>query len=230
MLKIIISLIIIILLIILLNTTINKQTPPNSSLYFVDVDLPNKDVIKKLETKLKIEGTRLNPELNFNNAQGKKLNYLQLPEEIINFYENSNILDIVSNTLGKKVTFADKTEKYRIFARIYEDENDFLEWHYDNNFTIGERYTLVIPIICDKCNTSEFMIRNTKTKEITVVPIPTGKGIVYNGSVTNHKISKQTNGCRRMVVIIPLYTNYKKNIVGNVSEYVRNIVFKKLSL
>jgi hypothetical protein len=132
--------------------------------------------------------------------------------------------------VGEKVQYADISEKYRIFARLYENKDDFLEWHYDNNFTIGNRYTLVIPIIIDKGNTSEFMIKDRKTCVEKIIPIPLGKGVIYNGSVTYHKISQQTDGQRRMVIIISFYTNYKKTVIGNIREYIRNITYKNLTL
>jgi hypothetical protein len=33
-----------------------------------------------------------------------------------------------------------------------------------------------------------------------------------------------------MVIIIPFYTNYKKIVIGNIREYIRNITDKKLTL
>jgi len=172
----------------------------------------------------------LDSTLNFNNSKGKKLNYNQLPKNIQTFYENDVIRDEVSKVLGEPFFYADVSEKYRIFTRLYEDEGDFLDWHYDNNFTIGKRYTLVIPVLLDHGNTSEFMIKDRKSGQEKIVPIPLGKGVLYNGSITWHSISKQTNGKRRMVVVIPFYTNYKKTIFGHVREYMRNVVYKTLTL
>ena len=91
----------------------------------------------------------MNENLNFHNASGRKSNYNQLPVNISSFYENDYYRTQVSEVVGEEVFFADKDEQYRIFARLYE-EGDFLDWHYDNNFTIGNRYTLVIPILIEK--------------------------------------------------------------------------------
>ena len=169
-------------------------------------------MITNLETTIRKKGSILNPDLNFNNAKGKKLNYTQLSEKVKKFYENESLRRKVSNVLGEDVFLAGLSEKYRIFARLYENEEDFLDWHYDNNFTMGKRYTLVIPLILDVGNTSEFMIKDPHSGEENMIPIPLGKGVLYNGSVTYHSITKQTSGNRRMVVIIPFYTNYKKHL------------------
>ena len=206
-----------------------KTCSPNE-IFYVDIEPLSEDLIETLETEIRDNGTQLDPKLNFNNTQGKKLNFHQLPKVIQRAYENRLFKDRVSSVVGETVEYADVDEKYRIFARLYENENDFIDWHYDNNFTVGNRYTLVIPVVVDNGNTSEFMIKDIKTGGERVVPIPIGKGVVYNGSITYHKISKQTKGNRRLVVIIPFYSNYKKTPFGHVREFLRNVVFNQLTL
>jgi hypothetical protein len=113
---------------------------------------------------------------------------------------------------------------------MYDTENDFLDWHYDNNFTIGNRYTLVIPVLVDKGSTSEFLIKDRKTGIEKIIKIPLGKGVIYNGSVTYHKISNQTNGKRILVIIIPFYSNYTRTFFSKIRIFFRNITDKYLTL
>jgi hypothetical protein len=188
-------------------------------------------LVKELEKNIRERGNYLNSKFNFNNAQGKKLNYMQMSPEIINFYINNNsIKNDVSEKINEKVEYADESDKYRIFARLYENEGDFLDWHYDNNFTMGNRYTLVIPVLVDKNNTSEFIIKDQYSQNEIIIPISIGHGVLYNGTITYHRISPQTNGQRRIVIIIPFYSNYKKNIFGNIREFFRNITYSTLTL
>jgi len=202
----------------------------SNEIFYIDVSLPSQNSITHFEKCMRDKGTILNPKINFSNAKGKKMSYSELPTDIQKYYYSKKIQEDVSRAVGENVYYSDESEKYRIFARLYEDEDDFLDWHYDNNFTMGNRYTLVIPIIIDKNNTSEFMIKDRLTGDEKVIPIPIGKGVVYNGSITYHSISRQTKGSRRMVIIIPFYTNYKKNFIGNIREYIRNITDKNLTL
>ena len=206
-----------------------KNCLPNE-LHYIDIDPLPWSLVELLTQTIQMDGTHLNPDRNFGNAQGKKLNYYQLPREITDFYLRSSYRQLVSDAVQENVDFADETEKYRIFSRMYDNENDFLDWHYDNNFTMGNRYTLVIPILQDVNNTSEFMIKDRKTQTERVVPIPAGKGVIYNGSVTYHKISNQTEGNRRLVMIVTFYSNYNKSILGNIREIVRNLTYKILTL
>lgn len=199
----------------------------------IDITLPPDSITECLYNAIKNNGTRLDPTLNFNNVQGKKINYPALKDycpEIVDFYLTPEMVDHVSEVLGKSVTFADESEKYRIFARLYSDESDFINWHYDNNFTRGERYTLVVPIMLDYCNTSQFIYKDRSTQEDIHVEIPLGSGVLYNGSEVYHMISKQTQGCKRMVIIIPFYTDYSKSIFGEIRQFFRNLVYKQLSV
>jgi len=195
------------------------KTSDQNEIFYIDVEkLPN-ELIVQLKNALN-HGSKLNPTINFNNAKGSKLEYNQIPLEIQSFYENDYYKNEVSNSVGEQVYYADENEKYRIFARMYK-KGDFLDWHYDNNFTVGNRYTLVIPVLVEN-NTSEFMVKDRKTGEERIVPIPIGKGVIYNGSITYHKIKKQMDGLR-LVIIIPFYTNPNKTIIGEIREQVRNI-------
>ena len=97
----------------------------------------------------------------------------------------------MSKIIGEDVFFADENDKYRIFARIYNQPGDSIDWHYDNNFTKGKRYTLIIPLIVDKGNTSEFWIKDKIDGKEKLIDIPIGKGVIYNGYETFHKITSQ---------------------------------------
>ena len=188
------------------------------------------EYIKILEHKIRTNGSRLNPELNFSNAQGRKLNFTKLPECVKDFYENDEFARIASEAFDERVTFAPISEQYRIFSRLYEDDDDFLDWHYDNNFTKGKRYTLVIPVMVDECNTSEFMIKDRKTEEEILIPVQVGQGVIYNGTDVYHKITQQTKHCRRMVIIIPFYSNYEKGFLGDIRQFMRNVIYQQLTL
>ena len=100
----------------------------------------------------------------------------------------------------------------------------------DNNFTKGKRYTLVLPLFADKCNTSKLMIKDRKTSIEKKINIPFGKGIIFNASSVFHKVSQQTDGCRRLVAIIPLYENYNLSYFGKSRKSIRDISFKLLAL
>ena len=205
-----------------------KKCTPNE--YFIfDVKQPPSYYKEELYNQLK-NGTQLKNEKNFNTVQGVKIDKNKIPKEIKEFFLNEELREKVGELVGENVDFADDIEKYKIFARLYEHNGDHIDWHYDNNYTAGNRYTLVIPIIQDVNNTSEFVIKDQKTQKEITVSLKVGQGVVYNGTVTYHKITPQTNGAIRMVVIIPFYSNKNMNVFNRVQMNVRNILYKNLTL
>jgi len=195
-----------------------------------NIVIPSGLLLEELENSIREKGSVLDPKKNFGNAMGKKANYNQIPQSIKDFYENMKIEKICSGVVGTNLNLANESEEYKIFARLYEDDDDFLEWHYDNNFTVKKRYTLVIPVLIDDCNTSEFQIKDRKTQKESTVHISLGEGVIYNGSEVYHKISKQTQGCKRMVIIIPMYENYYMTPLGHMRKFMRGVVYQNLKL
>lgn len=205
-----------------------KKCEPNE--YFIfRIRQPPSHYSEELYNRLR-NGTKLKNGRNLNSVQGRKISKETVPDEMKDFFLTEQLRLQVSEAVGETVDFADDVERYKIFARLYEDEGDHIDWHYDNNYTDGNRYTLVVPIIQDATNTSQFMIKDRKTQAEVVVPLEVGQGVVYNGSITYHKITPQTEGSTRMVVIIPFYSNKNISFFNRIRMNLRNIIFKNLTL
>lgn len=169
-----------------------------------------------------------NPNLNLGSLQSKKMDYFQIRNHIP-FLEKqlltNEIETEISNRFGKRLKFAPKYDENRMFLRMYDNENDHHNWHYDSNFTQGMKVTLVIPLFISKKNASKFYIKSND--EDKLINVSVGEGIYYNGSEVKHKISKQKKGEERLVAIIHLYENPNKNLLG-VCRYNVTKVFKHL--
>lgn len=211
----------------------SKNNCIKNKIRLVKYKLLSNDLINKLENIINYYGDKLDPNINLSNAKGTKLDYIGVKKyipELINFYLNEQLLSVVENILQKKIYFAPENDKYRLFVRLYSNENDFLNWHYDNNFTSHKRYTLVIPVLLDECNTSEFEVKNRCNFEIERFKIKLGTCLIYNGSNVYHRITKQTKNCKRLVIIIPLYEKYNMNIIGKIKKVIRDITHKIITI
>jgi len=197
--------------------------------FIIKMSQPPAHYSEELYNRLK-NGTILRNERNFNSVKGRKINKEVVPKEIKDFFLTEQIRLQVSESVGENVDFADDIEKYKIFARLYEDGGDHVDWHYDNNYTDGNRYTLVIPLVQDLNNTSKFMIKDKNSQNEIEIPLEVGQGVVYNGSITYHKITEQTEGYIRMVVIIPFYSNKNINFFNKIRMLTRDFLYKKLTL
>lgn len=192
--------------------------------------LPTKNLIDKCMHYILKFGTKLNSSKNFNNAKGYKMNFNIIKKhipEIIGFYMNGVFKKLIEDTIKIKLNFAPISEKYRFFLRLYLD-GDFLDYHYDNNFTKGRRFTAVIPILVNEENTSEFQVKFKDCNKIYKIPI--SEGVLYNGSKIYHSISKQSKNGVRMVIVIPMYEDYTLDFVGQTRKKIRDVTYKQLSL
>tara|TARA_Y100000389_G_scaffold197861_1_gene233270 strand:+ start:1540 stop:2151 length:612 start_codon:yes stop_codon:yes gene_type:complete len=121
------------------------------------------------------------------------------------------------------------TEKYCWFLRLYNKEGHFLDWHFDNNFSYGLRYTYVCNIYTSKNNESQFLVRG-KNNRVKVMVNSTGNGVFYNGSTVKHAISNQNNNAVRIALIIPFYENDKLTSMGAYRKWARDITYSTLKL
>ena len=203
----------------------------NSEIYIMNVPRFSNEFIEKIYDICKTNGMVLKSTRNFNTVKGIKANYFQLKKHIdIDTILTPELLQSCRKTLHTDVYFGSVSNKYKVFARVYEDADDKLTWHYDNNFTKGKRFTLVIPIYYSTCNTSEFCIKDRKNGQIKTIPVSIGEGVLYNGSDVYHSITKQTKGCKRIVLIIPLYENENKSFFGKTREVIFDITHRILMI
>lgn len=174
-------------------------------------------------------GQTMDPSRNLGVAKGKRIGFKQLQRycpEIVATFSAQSFVDKVSAAVGYKLSLAPPNDEAKMFARLYKDENDYLDWHYDGNYTQGRRVTLVIPLLIDACNTSEFQYKDTKTGQVFTKNIQVREMVAYEGDKVYHRITNQSNNCKRLVVIVPLYENSQITMMGNAKQQLRNFSTK----
>jgi hypothetical protein len=171
-------------------------------------------------------------------SQGKKGTrslYRESDESLCAFIDQQvqKLSEQASSILGCATQCVDRPpceqERYCWFFRMYESDGDFLTWHFDNNFTKGSRYTMVVTIYASPDNTSHFLTQDSKGG-VRVHLTETGKGVLYDGCITKHAISRQSHGENRVVLVIPLYDDYSKTWFGHWRHWARGVSYKLLSL
>ncbi len=206
-----------------------KFKKTKEKVHFMNVSKINKNEIKILIKKIIEEGTVLDGKLNNSNSKGRKITWKLLPTFLKTEFMTNSLLKNASNIIGEELNFAPETEQYRLFVRLYQDEDDWLNYHYDNNFTNGKRYTVVIPLYYSSKNTSKFVIKNSNYED-EIIDIPIGRAAIYNGSEIYHKITKQTKNQKRLVLIIPLYTDYSQSRLDVIRQKYRGFFYKIMKL
>jgi hypothetical protein len=182
------------------------------------------DIIKVIERR----GTKLDSTYNSNSSEGYKIirndmkKYLPEVFMIIEEYVSS-----LRYNESKPVS-CDK-DKYCWFLRLYNKDGHFLDWHFDNNFTVGPRHTFVCNIFISKCNTSHFMTKDMNNR-IHIISSESGSGVIYNGTDVKHAISSQTDDCVRVALIVPMYENEHMTFIGRWRKWARGIIYHHLKL
>jgi len=161
-------------------------------------------------------------------VEGYKITRSTIKEKLPHVF---NIVDeYVSTVRNMKTKPADcEKEQYCWFLRVYNQSGHYIDWHFDNNFTSGKRKTYVCNIYTSDCNTSHLMTKD-RYDRVKIDKSRTGKGVVYNGSEVKHSVSKQSNGCSRISLIIPLYENDSVTVIGWFRRLARNVSDKVFKL
>jgi hypothetical protein len=101
-----------------------------------------------------------------------------------------------------------------------------MSYHFDTNFSLGTRYTVLIPLYINNENESYLTIKDKDKNEKKIV-IKIGQGIVYNGDKVIHKVSQQSKEGKRISLIINLTTDSKFSFLGKYLQKIRNYMFIK---
>lgn len=197
----------------------------NDTIHYFNVDISNSEYLVDL---LNEKGFIKNPDLNFNNSSCKVFNYIDISNNCNNYLKQFNnedfLLKIKEIINEKNLYFMDhNTEPLHIAMQLYQ-ENDFMSYHFDTNFTLGTRYTVLIPLYINNKNESYLTIKD-KDKNDKKIVIKIGQGIVYNGDKVMHKVSHQSKEGKRVSLIINLTTDSKFSFLGKYLQKIRNYMF-----
>lgn len=197
----------------------------NDNIDYFNTDINNSEYLVDLIEK---KGFLKNPELNFNNSSCKVFNYIDISNNcniFIKNYYNEEFLQKIKKIINEKnLFFINHREEPLSFAIQLYKENDYMSYHFDTNFTIGKRFTVLIPLFINEKNDSFLTIKD-KNKNEKKIEINIGQGIVYNGDKVIHKVSKQCKDGKRISLIINLTTNPNYNFIGKYLQKLRNYMF-----
>lgn len=114
---------------------------------------------------------------------------------------------------------------HRMFARMYNKQNDYMNWHYDDNNTMGSKLTAIVPLhVDDSCNTAQFEYMDQRDGDVHTVAVRVGEMVVYDGENVYHRVTVQRrSNCERLVLVIPLYTNSDMTLTNRVVHTLKSL-------
>jgi len=98
------------------------------------------------------------------------------------------ICPFISSEIGEQVSITQDYLPTTCSILIYEDEGDFINWHYDANYFNGRFFTLIAPVtFYDNCTEYKYIDKDGTEQSIRNTQ---GKSILFEGNKIYHMASK----------------------------------------
>jgi len=113
----------------------------------------------------------------------------------------------ISKIIGEKVYTTSPDLPTTCAVLVYEQEGDFIHWHYDVNYFNGRFFTLIIPCtFTDTCTEYTYYDKNDQLQSLKNVR---GKSILFEGDKVFHMATKfcDRGGQKRTVISVQFSTD-----------------------
>ena len=158
------------------------------------------------------------PETIFNCALPNKsgvtistINISKYSPNLINYYKK-DLCDIISKFINLKLYTTDLFLPTSCVLLIYENEGDWINWHYDYNYYNGRFFTVLIPITNDLTCT-EFQFKNYKN-EIKSINLTNNNSICFEGNYLYHRATKLCKNQKRILLSCQFVTNNNMSFIN----------------
>ena len=203
---------------------------------YKEINVYLQDVIKNEINDLtnnKIIQKRVNistfPETIFNCALPNKKgitistnNIVEYAPNIINFYQN-DLCKLVSTNLKLKLFPTDLNLPTSCALLIYENEGDWINWHYDYNYYDGRFFTLLIPIT-NSLTCTEFQFKNDNN-EIKSINLTNNNSICFEGNYLYHRASKLCKNEKRVILSCQYVTNNNMSFLNRLRLKIKDYAY-----
>lgn len=138
---------------------------------------------------------------------GRTITTNYIKHAIPNVFEWYNNLETqISDIIGEKVFVTGSHLPTTCAILIYEDTDDFINWHYDVNYFNGRFFTLLIPVtITNTCTKYTYYDKDDALQQIQE---EREKAILFEGDKVFHMATKFCNkGQKRVVISVQFSTD-----------------------
>ena len=131
----------------------------------------------------------------------------ELPE-IEEFY--TSCIPIISEAIGEPVKTLNDTIKTRMTLVVYNQEGDFIDWHFDTNHYEKRFFTLLIPITLEKtCGNYQYKDENEEDVDVELVK---GQALLFEGDKVYHRGKMLCSGQNRVILSCTFVTSDSMNL------------------
>lgn len=183
---------------------------------FYSFDLKNQ--IKKIILTSQNNSYRLNSFVRNASSLSHHDMYNTPYEEVLNIIRSPDTLKLIKNKTGLNLQFIPRSDPNQLSILYYNKPNDGIDWHKDNNFYEGTRWSCIYTIINEaknkKFSSSQLKYKyNNKIYSINTEP---NSLVLFKGDVLDHKVDRLNNSETRIVISFVLcdICSSKQNLVN----------------
>lgn len=182
----------------------------------------NKDIQKRVEITTY-------PETIFNCALPNKKgitistnNIIKYAPQLINYYQNE-LCKKVSQEINLKLYPTDLKFPTSCALLIYENEGDWINWHYDYNYYNGRFFTVLIPITNNiTCTEFQFKDSNNEVKSINLI---NNNSVCFEGNYLYHRASKLCNNQKRVILSCQFVTDNSMSLINKIRIKMKDFAY-----
>lgn len=149
-------------------------------------------------------------------------NIVNYAPNVINFYKY-DLCKLVSTQLKLKLFPTDLDLPTSCALLIYENEGDWINWHYDYNYYDGRFFTLLIPIT-NNLTCCEFQFKNDNN-EIKSINLTNNKSICFEGNYLYHRASKLCKNEKRVILSCQYVTNNNMSFLNKMRLKLKDFAY-----
>jgi hypothetical protein len=127
----------------------------------------------------------------------------------------------ISKIIGSKVKITPLTEPNSLCLVVYEQEGDFIDWHFDTNHYNGRYFTLLLPV-SSLPTCGNYQYRNSNGNTQTVL-LDKDESLLFEGDKVYHKAKKLCANQRRVVLSCTFTTSQKIPTIEYIFQTIKNI-------
>jgi hypothetical protein len=188
----------------------------------VNLLLNNKTIQKRVNIQTYPE-TILNCALpNKKGITISSINLIKYAPMLIDFYQN-DLCKLVSKQIKLNLFPTDLNLPTSCAILIYENEGDWINWHYDYNYYDGRFFTLLIPIT-NNLTCTEYQFKNDNN-EIKSVNLINNNSICFEGNYLYHRTSKLCKNEKRVILSCQYVTNNNMNSLNKLRLKLKDFAY-----
>lgn len=150
------------------------------------------------------------------------INITKYAPNVINYYKNT-LCKLVSNKINLDLFPTDLNLPTSCAILIYDNEGDWINWHYDYNYYNGRFFTVLIPIT-NNLTCTEFQFQNDKN-EIKSINLINNNSVCFEGNYLYHRASKLCKNEKRIILSCQYVTNNNLSFINKLRLKIKDFAY-----